>query len=260
MNIYRKNLALCIMTTFIGCSNNTSEEQTKTSNLIFDNRKTHQSRVLLDKAVQTSDPVTQRRYAQSAFLSTGNASLRIERYYDVKNNCDPNDKFERYGSAQLTSPNRLVTAHHVVSNLADDYVHVVFDGDYKSQPSRGWWADDADYQATVTDCTTMDRCEENPLLANRLFQLGLDYWAVNGYPLNGSIVASEHAQQTRPALRQWLALLDKEGLASGDDQPFVTQDPQLDIYFLKVVRLKEAMPMENFGDLSRPKKLIQKTV
>lgn len=196
--------------------------------IVFDQRKTHQSRTLLDRAILSS-PEERKRLAQSALLTTGSALLSYEGVLSPKNACSFVDS-EIKASAQLISPTRLVTAHHNISNASPTTFDIQFDG---NSPDDGSWIKDPDWPAD----------EENPLLPNRLWQLGLDYWALD---------TSAH-KTTRTSLRKWKANLDLEGQDNAGNsltsQPFIDDpDERLDIAFLAVSELAVPFTITTQGD------------
>ena len=228
-------LALLLLPT--ACGDSLQEElHVRRAPVIFDQRDTYQSRVLMDRAADPALSVEKRkRFTQSAFLSTGSAFLEHTDALNPQQSCAIEPLIPVEGSAQLVSPTRLVTAHHVVANASNDMFTLRFDG----SDASGYW---------MTDPDNGLRDQENPLLANRLWQLGLDYWAANS-PI--------HRNDTRDELRQWNAHLDLEGYDSAGsaimDQPFVRNaNARLDIAFLAVEE-KDIPGFPTTGDpYSRP--------
>jgi hypothetical protein len=145
--------------------------------------------------------------------------------------CKLDERKQGNGSAQLVSPDRLVTAHHVISNAGLSLFTIRFDN---SNPDGFWYAD-ADYNKAD---------EENPLLANRLWQIGLESWAIN---------SNTHREVTRDFIREWKAVVDLDGYDSFnnpiDSQPFTSNfNIRRDISFIRVKELDNP----NFTDAGDP--------
>jgi hypothetical protein len=171
------------------------------------------------------------RLYQSALLSTGNAHLSYLGVRDPGADCKLDERKQGNGSAQLVSPDRLVTAHHVISNAGLSLFTIRFDN---SNPDGFWYAD-ADYNKAD---------EENPLLANRLWQIGLESWAIN---------SNTHREVTRDFIREWKAVVDLDGYDSFnnpiDSQPFTSNfNIRRDISFIRVKELDNP----NFTDAGDP--------
>lgn len=139
------------------------------------------------------------------------------------------------GSGTLTSATRLVTAHHVIAGTdfaaPGDSLVVGFGGKCEQgshSSCDGMFVADDNY----------GRDEENPLLANRLFQLGLDEWARN------STTGGVNAIGARNTLRNWIFEFDDI-----DDQPFGRAGSRRDVAILEATRTKNSFNFE-FDDES----------
>ena len=170
--------------------------------------------------------VQRKQFSQAALLSTGAALLHYEGILDPANGCALNAKGQFRGSAQLISPDRLSTADHNVINKPQE---IKFGLSFDGGPEGGgdWVAD--------PDGTTFS---ENPLLANRLWQLGLENWATS-FTSTGDV--SEHFA-TRNSLRLWFAEVDTEGFNDAGNkitfQPFAGNGSPMDASILKVTALQ----------------------
>lgn len=205
---------------FVSCAQDEHDTVTQQAALIFDQRNTYQSSTLtinnLGLNIDTRIP------SQLATLSTGTAYLKADKIIKFQNGTCILTEETADGSAQLTSPTRLATAHHNISNAANSKFVIHFDGTNEDSNEGKWiWDQDGN-----------DGTEENPLLANRLWQLGLDYWAEN---------TKTHRTTTRAKLRQWKATLDLEGVDKNNQsiasQPFIDSNNRRDIAFLKATEL-----------------------
>ena len=148
-----------------GCGDlDSSSYRSKISDLVFDFRQVFQTRTILMSNLNPSYDTN--TVSEAQLLGLSNSSVLIEdRYpYSVSLDCERDFSFIGKGSGQLSSPTRFVTAAHVISNNATDEFFITFGGENQDS-----WVPDPERHAQ----------EEDPLLANRLWQIGLENWSLN---------------------------------------------------------------------------------
>ncbi len=86
------------------------------SSMMFDGGHTWQSGTALEKGISTLDQIEQMRLVQSGFLSSSSAYIVMSNTLVKKeDSCLPSPGVQNYGSVNLSSPNRVVTAHHNIA-------------------------------------------------------------------------------------------------------------------------------------------------
>lgn len=149
------------------------------------------------------------------------------------------------GSATLSSDSRLITAWHVVGDEVPDedsrvWIHATFGGAYDPDTHVGLGTFVSDFdpgtfpvEMEMTYDYRSDEQHENPLLANRLWQLGLESWASHD-PIPGA--DQDRLQRPRDCLRNdWPIEYDDR-----DQQQFMVLNAQDEFegYDVAVLRVK----------------------
>lgn len=146
------------------------------------------------------------------------------------------------GSGSLTSSSRIITAYHVVQSSLDGIFNIYFDGYEFNRRGRLYFD-----KHLVTNPPLR---YENPLLAKRLFSLGLDQWAE--FNKNHISMANDNGSDIRPLLRGWKFEWDER-----ENQPFIKLKSTPNNYEGRDLALLKAIPHVILNSLDKDREQIE---
>ena len=188
-----------------GFNDSSPEYEQRHSNMTFNGGSSGQTMLLGPDAVTSAPSSNLKTYSQLNLLAQSASMLEVHLPLNSSTSCEPRS-INSLSSAQLVSPSRLITAHHNIRNLNPDQdLTVTFGG------SDGtYWRRDPFLGSSHFSPLSPNK-QENPLLPNRLWQIGLEGWAPNYVvdPNSSSGYAESVAKSiVRKALMEWDVELD----------------------------------------------------
>lgn len=204
-------LLSAVSTAAASCGKDTGPPAGHEHMLVFEERAVSSSRNHL--LVASAAPPASKERQLDAFLALYSLPTGVvysPQHHRPTSNCTAN---LGKGSGWLTSSSRLVSAHHVTYPVSLDAARyeVRFGGSapaLTAEGSGGRWLADADtnqYPYDDPNWPALNAVDDNPLVSNRIFQLGMDPWARPG----------AFGEEARDELEAWEFVID--GNSTGND-------------------------------------------
>lgn len=161
------------------------------------------------------------REYRAMMLTSSTLRLKYPTYDAACLDSRPAVESNNYASGVLSSPSRVTTAYHVA--------HQAIQGQYS-----GFFDSNDVNQSGFLKFSEHSRANENPLLAKRLFAIGLDSWANF---LKNNDDDDKNFDDPRPLLRQWDFEWDDRS-----NQNFVTLNSQTSTFEGRDIAILKAKP------------------